>query len=222
VSPQSRLQTWRLKAQLIWDLFDPSPLGRYRRMARPVDGWLSRAEEAILFRLARSVPSDQAIVELGSWLGRSTVLLGGASRTGNGAAIFAVDFFRAADEHRAFLESRVGVVARDYLDAFQENMRRAGVADRITPIRSDTAAAGERWAGPPVGLLFLDGDHTYPAVCRDWVSWRGHLAPRARIAFHDYANPSYDVTRFVDEQVAAGRLRALEQHDSILVAEVPT
>lgn len=211
----------RQKALLIWDLFDPSALGRFRRSARRVDGWLSRNEEAILFRLARAVPREDCIVELGSWLGRSTILLGGGSKTGNGAAVFAVDYFRAAEEHRAFLEARVGEIARDYWDQFHANMRAAGIDGQVRAIRSDTAEAGDNWSGPPVGLLFVDADHSYTAVSRDWASWHTRLAPRGIAAFHDYANPAYEVTRFVDELVAAGRLRPLGQHDSILFGEVP-
>ena len=205
---------------LYWDLIDPSKLGHYRRLARQIDGWLTRNEEAILFRLAGAVPSCQCIVELGSWLGRSTVLLGGGSSAGRGAPLFAVDYFAAAGAQKEFLEARGGEIARDYLPAFESNMRKAGLSNHIHAIRSGTAEAGQDWKGPRVGLLFIDADHNYPAVKRDWNAWLPHLVPGARVAFHDYQNPAFEVTRFVDELLLTGMLKKIDQRDSILCGEV--
>ena len=210
-----------LKALLIWDIFDPSPLGRYRRYSRPVDGWLTRNEEAALFRIARQVAPHQCIVELGSWFGRSAILLGGGSATGRGAPVFAVDLFQPAGCAKELLEQRTGDADRDFWNKFQQNIRSAGLDGRVTAIRSETAPLGDTWNGPPVGFLFIDADHSYEGVRRDWHSWKGRLAPGGRVAFHDYQNPAYaGVRRFVDELLQSGSLRSLEQHDSLLSGEL--
>jgi hypothetical protein len=100
-------------------------------------------------------------------------------------------------------------------------MRRAGVNQMITAIRSATADLAQQWSGPPVGLLFIDADHSYDGVRGDWTSWRTHCAPGGQVAFHDFENPAYEgVTRFVKELLDAGSLRAVERHDSILCGEV--
>jgi MMP 1-O-methyltransferase len=209
------------KAKLIWDVFDPSPLGFYRRMSRPVDGWLTRAEEAILFRRAGMVPREQCIVELGSWFGRSAILLGGGAMRGNRATVYAVDLFAAAGCAKDLLEQRAGEAARDFLDRFQRNVEAAGLREIVIPIRSATAELGERWDRSPIGFLFIDADHSYEGVRGDWSGWRKRLAPRARVAFHDYQNPAYEgVTRFVDELIASGGLDSIERHDSIICGEV--
>ena len=209
------------KVRLIWDLFDRSPLGNFRRLSRPVDGWLTRREEAALFRMARAVPHGQCIVELGSWFGRSAILLGGGSLTGTGAPVFAVDLFSASGFSKEVYEERVGEAAREYLERFQQNMRTAGLEQKVTAIRSATAELGENWTGSPVGLLFIDADHSYEGVSRDWASWKGRLAAAARVVFHDYENPAFEgVTRFVNELLAGGGLRSVQRHDSILCGEV--
>lgn len=208
------------KALLVWDLFDPSPLGSYRKLSRPVDGWLTRKEEAVLYRLAGTVPRDQSIVELGSWFGRSAILLGGGSLKGRGAPVFAVDLFRAAGCARDLLEERAGEAAKDFLQQFLDNTRAAGLEQKVTAIRCATAELGQKWTGPPVGLLFIDADHSYEGVSQDWASWKGRLAPSAKVAFHDYENPAYEgVARFVNELLAVGGLRSVERHDSILCGE---
>lgn len=209
------------KALLMWDLIDPSPLGYYRRLSRPVDGWLTRKEECALFRIARAVPRDECIVELGSWFGRSAILLGGGSVHGQGAPVYAVDLFSAAGFAKEVLEQRAGDAARDFLDRFQTNMCAAGLKDKVTAVRSATAELGETWAGPPVGFLFIDADHSYDGVRRDWTSWKHRLVPGAKVAFHDYQNPSFEgVTRFADELIAAGKLQSVKRHDSIVCGEV--
>ena len=217
-SPLARLTH---KLLLYWDVFDPSPLGRYRRLSRPIDGWLTRDEEATLFGLAAAVPRDRCIVELGSWFGRSAILLGGGARRGHGAPVYSVDLFRASGCAKELLEDRVGAAAQDYWDRFQQHMRGAGLAELVSAVRGDTAQTGSDWSGPPVGLVFIDADHTYDGVKRDWTHWLARLAPHAIVAFHDYKNPAYEgVTRLVDELCAGGRLRQGRRRDSIYYGEV--
>jgi hypothetical protein len=209
------------KAKLIWDVVDPSPLGLYRRLSRPVDGWLTRDEESLLFHKAQVVPREQCIVELGSWFGRSAILLGGGTVHGHGARVFAVDLFTAAGCAKEALEERAGDAAKDFLELFQANLQKAKLKGIVTAVRSVTAELGQRWDGPPVGLLFIDADHSYEGVQSDWNAWKHGMASGATVAFHDYQNPAYEgVTRFVDELLADRVLRSVERHDSILCGEV--
>ena len=44
---------------------------------------------------------------------------------------------------------------------------------------------GRAWPGPPVDLVFVDGDHS-PEGCReDWDVWHPHVRPGGVVAFHD-------------------------------------
>jgi hypothetical protein len=171
--------------------------------------------------LARTVLPSQCIVELGSWFGRSAILLGGGSAVGNGAPVYAVDLFRPAGFAKEVLEQRAGQAAQDFWGAFHQNIIEAGLAHKVTAIRGNTPELGLRWDGPPVGLLFVDADHSYEGVRSDWTNWRARLARSAKVAFHDYQNPSFEgVTRFINEIIRSRQLRCIEQHDSVLVGEV--
>lgn len=57
----------------------------------------------------------------------------------------------------------------------------------------------------PVDLLFIDGDHTYEAVRRDWTLYRDLVRPGGIIAFHDSActQPYFEVARFLEELAGA-------------------
>jgi hypothetical protein len=67
---------------------------------------------------------------------------------------------------------------------------------------SDDAAPG--WK-EPIDFLFIDGDHSYDAVRRDWKNWSPHVTPNGYAAFHDalttapWMDDSFGSARFVAE-----------------------
>lgn len=70
----------------------------------------------------------------------------------------------------------------------------------VTPIRAFSVDAAAKWDGPEIGLLFIDGSHTYEDVKADYQAWLPHLAPGAVVALDDYGTkPNPGVTRFVQE-----------------------
>lgn len=47
--------------------------------------------------------------------------------------------------------------------------------------------------GPGVDLLFVDADHTYESVVRDWMTWRRMMAPDGIAVFDDiHLNPGME------------------------------
>src|SRR5262245_24255867 len=92
-----------------------------------LDGWLNRHEGRLLYRLARRCTGRGAIVEIGSWKGKSTIWLGHGSRAGRDLEIHAVD-------------PHAGVIARDQnsgvastFEEFQDNIVAAGLDDLVVP-----------------------------------------------------------------------------------------
>lgn len=51
----------------------------------------------------------------------------------------------------------------------------------------------------PVGLLWIDGDHSYAGVRRDFEDWFPKLEVGGYVAFHDTVNHWYGPTRLVRE-----------------------
>jgi predicted O-methyltransferase YrrM len=55
-------------------------------------------------------------------------------------------------------------------------------------------------AGEPIDFLFIDGDHTYKGVKRDWVMYSPLVADGGMVAFHDIAtHTDREVSCKVDE-----------------------
>lgn len=142
-----------------------------------ISGWLNRKEAELLFELASAVRPGRDIVEVGSYLGRSTAFL--ALAAGSDRTVHAVD---------PFDNGSIQLVRGDRFDTskqFQRNMEEIGVADRVQMHKAISADAAESYSGRPIDLLFVDGDHSEKAVYQDGSLWAPHLAPDCLVAFDD-------------------------------------
>jgi len=184
---------------------------------------LSLSEQKSLFDLARSVPPGGTIVELGSWMGGSTIMLAAGAMEKPDSRVYAVDLFGLTEENSLEYSSRVRGHGPDYFERFQRNLRQAGVHSRIEPIRGRTVAAAQQWQGPPIDLLFIDASHYYDDVVLDFVEWSVHCAEGATCAFHDYGQKGTPgIKRFVDRAIRHGLLKDVRFVDSIAYGTITT
>lgn len=148
------------------------------RAARGISGWLTHREAAFLYEAARAVPRGGKIVEIGSFLGRSTVCLAHGSRAGNSAQIVAVDPHIGSPKHAHLLQ------CTDTWPHFLANLAQAGVADLVHAVHATSRDAAPGVPGP-VDFLFVDGSHDLDDVRTDIECWLPKLRPGGVIAFHD-------------------------------------
>jgi len=144
---------------------------------RNVDGWLFDGEARLLFELARQARPGGVIVEIGSWMGKSTICLAKGSEMGSRLKIYAIDPHIGSEEHHT-----TGKVWT--FDQFQANIRNAAVQDSIVPlVKMSTDAAKD--FNHPVSLLFIDGAHDYDSVKADFEAWYPKVINGGTVAFHD-------------------------------------
>ena len=163
-----------------------------------VPGWLTDEEGEALYDLARSCTGRGAIVEIGSWKGKSTVCLGLGSRAGASVPIYAID---------PHADYRFG--------DFKTNVERAGIAELVRPIPSLSQPAADGFE-EPIELLFVDGSHEYDLVLEDFEKWVPKVVDGGWVAFHDTtwtAGPRkvvgqavYRSRRFKDAKFVVGSL----------------
>jgi hypothetical protein len=181
------------------DPIAPKEPARLEEALEGVEGWLDLDEAAALYEAVASHPSLTAltVVEIGSWKGRSTIAmsLGLEHRAGSGT-VFAIDPHTGSREHR----EQLGEV--DTFAEFEQNLERAGVRDRVEPIRAFSHEAAARFEPKSIDVLFVDGSHEYTDVKRDIADWMPLLADRATVAFNDPWWPS--VFRALQEGVIRG------------------
>lgn len=150
--------------------------------SRAVPGHLAENEARFLGLLAACVPATGAIVEIGSFKGRSTVMLAKvASRYGLGPVV-------AIDPHDSpILLDRRGDPAASSHQAFLDSIRAAGLADHVEPHVATSTVVASSW-NRPIRVLWIDGDHSYEGVRKDVDGFLPHLVPSGVVAFHDALN----------------------------------
>lgn len=168
-----------------------------------VRGFLSEGDVLQLHDHARAVRPGGSIVEIGSFMGLSAIVLAiGLVDSGNFTArIHCVDTWAGSPEH-----GHLEIVRRGRLyDLFLANVEDAGIAALVHPIRLPSVEAARRFAPASVDLLFVDGDHSEEAASADLRAWWPTIRPGGTVLGHDCA-PGGGVERALRRFVAEERL----------------
>jgi len=170
------------------------------------EGMISEEEEVLLFELAKGV-KDGCIVEIGSYRGKSTIALAMGSMAGNKKTIYAIDPYVP---FKGIYGGNFGPEDKKY---FMANLIRTGCYSVVQVINLKSEEVARNWA-KPVELLWIDGDHTYEGVTKDWKSWNPYLTQNAKIAFHDSIDPNIGPFHLIKE--------LLEKDEYIIDVQVGT
>lgn len=148
-----------------------------------IKGLITEEEGRQLARMARSVPSDLAIIEMGSYRGQSSCWLAAGSVGAHVTCIDPWPLYNNMDAIAAASDAEWD--ERGALERWMENVDSLGLWHRITPLRARASEVANMWA-KPVGLWFHDADHSYEGVRDDFLAWKPYLADGAWIAVHDF------------------------------------
>ncbi|HEY0006850.1 MAG TPA: glycosyltransferase [Pyrinomonadaceae bacterium] len=184
---------------------------------KKIEGWLEDVEADLLIAVAaralKAFPQPQTIVEVGSYMGRATVVLGRVARVLSQAArIYSIDRhdgkIGALDQG---LETRAPT-----LDRFRRNLAAAGLAEMVEVIQKSSYEVD--W-DQDIHLLLIDGLHDYANVARDFFHFERWVLPGGFVAFHDYASYYPGVQSFVNEILSAGQYRQVRLAGSMMVLQ---
>lgn len=171
----------------------------------PIDGWLAHGEAITLYETARALPGPRPVVaEIGSWMGKSSMVIARGLKDRGGGVLYCIDPFNA-DGDAASLEDyaqRSARVGGGLLGQFRRNVERAGVAGLITPLPGYSHDV-IRTFREPLDFLFIDGNHEYEAVKKDFFDWTPLVKPGGVVAFHDVSFNNLDTgpQRLIREEV---------------------
>lgn len=137
---------------------------------------LTKAEAITLAYIAKQLPANPVIVQIGAYIGASTVAF---LETRPDAFIFSIDI--------------------KPWQAERENVTRFGLdTSRVVRVLGDSSQID--WPRP-VNLLYIDGNHFYEAVKADCDRWLDKVD--GLVVFHDYilekAPPKNQVAQVVNE-----------------------
>ncbi|MFI2367521.1 class I SAM-dependent methyltransferase [Streptomyces sp. NPDC018833] len=129
------------------------------------------------------------LLEVGTYCGRSTILLADAAREAGTVAV-TVDHHRGSEEQQPgwdyhdpeVVDPEVGLM--DTLPTFRRTLHRAGLEDHVIAIVGRSPQAARVWGGK-VGLVFIDGGHTDEHASNDYEGWAPHVADGGLLLIHD-------------------------------------
>ena len=144
--------------------------------AAAVDGWLTPAQARRLWE--RAAAARGPVVEIGSFRGRSTIVLASAA-----PEVIAIDPHAGSDRGPQEIAADERRGNEDH-EAFVANLAAAGVADRVRHVRKPSAAALADVDGAPA-LLYVDGAHRYGPAHDDLRRWGARVPPGGAMLVHD-------------------------------------
>ena len=162
----------------------PGGFAQAQELLAGVEGWLSHDQARRLWDAATSVPAGGRIVEIGSFRGRSTIVLAGAAA--EGVEILAIDPHGGGDRGPQEIRPDADRGHEDFA-AFNANLRRAGVHERVRHVRLPSLQALDQIHGD-VDLLYVDGAHRYGAASADIARWGARVAAGRTMLVHDSFN----------------------------------
>lgn len=149
-----------------------------------VDGWLTDAQARSLWDAAREVREGGRIVEIGSFRGRSTIVL--ASAAPPGVEVVAIDPHGGGDRGPQQITPDAARGEEDFA-GFRANLRRAGVDRRVRHVRLPSQSALLELQGP-IDMLYVDGAHRYRPASADIANWGVRVVPGGALLIHDSFN----------------------------------
>ena len=165
-----------------------------------VDGWMSEDQMAELHRAASATVPGERIVEIGSFRGRSTIVLAGSAPAG--VEVVAIDPHAGNDRGPQEIEGFAAEADDDHR-RFLDNLAGAGVIDRVRHVRRFSDQAHGDVEGE-IEVLLIDGAHRYGPARRDIHDWGARVAPGGTLLIHDSFS-SVGVTLAIGRELVAGR-----------------
>jgi predicted O-methyltransferase YrrM len=154
-------------------------------------GFMPVDEGLALYAAAGAAAAETGLplLEVGTYCGRSTVLIADAARRA-GVVALTVDHHRGSEEQQpgweyhdaSLVDPEVGRM--DTLPRFRRTLHAAGLEEHVIALVGRSPQVAAVW-GAPLGLLFIDGGHTDEHATGDYEGWTPHLAPGGLLVVHD-------------------------------------
>jgi MMP 1-O-methyltransferase len=167
----------------------PSAAARLFTLAEDVIGFMPADEGRALYDAALRYLGDGVGVEIGTYCGKSTVLLGAAAQQ-TGGLLYTIDHHHGSEEHQPGWEyhdtSMVDAVTGrfDTLPTLRHTLDAAGLDDNVVAVVGKSALVARSWR-TPLQFLFIDGGHTDEAAQKDFDGWAKWVAVGGALVIHD-------------------------------------
>ena len=164
-----------------------------------IKGHLHLRQGFCLYKLAKRLPEKSIIVEIGSYLGRSTCFIAEGIKNRN-ITFYTIDTF----ENQGMSEG-----VRNTFEEFNKNTFQ--YKNEIIVKKGFSYEVVKDFKNIEIDLLWIDGCHEYKAVKRDIEDWLPLVKKDGMICFDYYIKgPNHRVKKAVNEAIAEGKLKKLK------------
>ena len=147
-----------------------------------IPGWFNYAEA--YDQIVDQIPDNGKIVEIGSFLGRSTNYLATSLYNADrfDLTIYCIDTFEGSSEHVNLK------LPKDFLFMFKENLKFFIGREMVIPCqgRSDSPEILEKFENESIDYIMVDGAHEHEAVLDDIENWWPKLKPEGVMLGDDF------------------------------------
>jgi predicted O-methyltransferase YrrM len=191
---------------------------QYRAIAgyRLIDGWLTDSQAVKLFNLTLALTDNPVVVEIGAWQGKSSVVLGKGIQNKKNAILFCIDPFDASgdkiSEERAYRPYLQNITKNFWqrakyplLERFKRNLKINRV-DKIITILHGYSQDFSQLFSERIDLLFIDGNHEYASVKRDFEEWSLKLKSGGILILHDVDFDPFKEPSGKEDQTGPGQV----------------
>jgi hypothetical protein len=189
-----------------------APKPNFFKCFKKTEGMISFDEARLLYDLATEV-TENCIVEIGSYRGRSTTALACGSLNGMQVPVFAIE------PHENFSGLLGGEFGPQDRAAFYKTMLATGCYRIVRLVNLSSEMVAPHWPSK-IALLFIDGNHSFEAVKRDFECWYPHLVKGTLIAFHDSRDPLIGPLKLIHALLATGKFKKRYARGEITVLEL--
>ncbi len=159
------------------------------KLASQIKGFMDDEEALLLYQTALKAARSGALLEIGSYCGKSAYFIGVACKEKN-SILFSVDHHRGSEEQQ---------IDQEYFDPdlfdekanrintfplFEKTIKKASLDDVVVPIVAMSKIAGKMWS-TPLSMLFIDGGHSLDDALEDYHTWEKHIVPNGFLVIHD-------------------------------------
>jgi MMP 1-O-methyltransferase len=159
------------------------------QLADRVTGFMPADEGQALYDAGMRYLDHGVGVEIGTYCGKSTVLLGAAALA-RGSVLYTVDHHHGSEEHQPGWEyhdtSLVDAVSGrfDTLPTLRRTLDDAGLDDNVVAVVGKSTVVARGWRAP-LQLLFIDGGHSEAAAQQDFDGWAQWVSFGGALIIHD-------------------------------------
>jgi hypothetical protein len=172
---------------------------------------MTPAQGERLWDAAAGVPPGGAIAEIGSYRGKSAIVM--ASAAADGVTVTAIDPHAGNDRGPQQIHGTIDEGQADH-EAFLANLAAAGVGDRVRHVRAFSHDALDEVAGQ-LDVLYIDGAHRVGPARHDIVRWGSKVAPGGTLLIHDSFSSVGVTLALLTTLVPGGRFRYLGRDGSL-------